>query len=315
MANYPSGPATFPARSDGQTIFAQHVQLLQDEIAAIEAGLLTTGFQHPLWGAQAFTMTGILTTPQITANQNDYAPAGLAQAFILRLSADAARSITGILAQPSGRLLCITAASSFAITLVHNSAASAVPNRFLNPGLVDLVLAPGATAWFFYDTATSFWRCISTATPAPAAVSNWPIAGKIVNTAAQALTTNTFTALTFNNYDFQNGGAAWVVGTPTRITIPAGTGANGIYAFFGTVQTPSASNIWLRFLKNGAACACDVKTGVASPAACGLHIATTVLMQPGDFMELWCNLPQGGSVGGATRELMTEFSYAKQNPT
>jgi hypothetical protein len=43
MPSYPSSIISFPARADGQTIFAQHVNLLQEELAAIEAGLLTTG--------------------------------------------------------------------------------------------------------------------------------------------------------------------------------------------------------------------------------------------------------------------------------
>jgi len=52
MASYPTAPVVFPARTDGQTIFAQHINALQDEVAAIEASLLpggtTNGLPTPL---------------------------------------------------------------------------------------------------------------------------------------------------------------------------------------------------------------------------------------------------------------------------
>jgi hypothetical protein len=312
MASYPSGPATFPARADGQTIFAQHVQMLQDEIAAMQAGLLSTGLQHALWGAQALTMTGVLTPPQITADQNDYAPAGLATAFIVRLTSDAPRSITGMLAQPAGRVICLTCPNNFNLTLVNQSAASAATNRFLLPGGVNLVLPGGASAWFFYDTASALWRCISTGTPATATA---PIAGKVVNTAAQSLgTASTYTTLTFNNYDFQVGGAAWVVGTPSRITIPAGTGANGMYLFGANVQSPTVAQIRVRFMKNGAVCSAEMRMGAATSIAMGINAQTLINMQPGDYMEVQAWLSAIGTVGGTVRDDMVEFFYAKQNP-
>lgn len=313
MASYPSGPATFPARSDGQTIFAQHVQILQDEIAAIESGLLTTGLQHPMWGAQALTLSGVLSPPQITADQNDYAPAGLAQAFMLRLQVDANRSITGLLAQAAGRLVAIiNYGSTFTITLAHQSASSAATNRILTPNSLPLVLPQHGCAWLWYDTAQSFWRVVATAIPATATV---PIAGKVVNIAGQSITpANTYITLTFNNYDFQVGGAVWVAGANTRLTIPAGTGANGIYLFYANVQSPTAASIKVQFLKNGAVCSAEMRGGAATPVSMGINAHTLLLMQPGDYLEVQAQLSVAGTVGGATRDLMTEFGYAKQNP-
>ena len=40
MPSYPAAPVVFPARSDGQTIYSQHVNAIQDEIAALEASLV-----------------------------------------------------------------------------------------------------------------------------------------------------------------------------------------------------------------------------------------------------------------------------------
>ena len=40
MASYPSAVVTFPTRSNGQTIDASHINAIQDEVTAIESGLL-----------------------------------------------------------------------------------------------------------------------------------------------------------------------------------------------------------------------------------------------------------------------------------
>jgi hypothetical protein len=47
MASYPAAPVVFPARSDGQTVFAQHMNAVQDEIAAIEASLVGGTLPNP----------------------------------------------------------------------------------------------------------------------------------------------------------------------------------------------------------------------------------------------------------------------------
>src|SRR5262245_44461939 len=47
---------------------------------------------------------GNLTPAQITANQNNYAPTGHADAFCFRLSADAIRNITGLAGGVDGRI-------------------------------------------------------------------------------------------------------------------------------------------------------------------------------------------------------------------
>jgi hypothetical protein len=47
MSTYPGGVAVFPTRADGQTIFAQHLNAVQDEIAAIEASLINGALPSP----------------------------------------------------------------------------------------------------------------------------------------------------------------------------------------------------------------------------------------------------------------------------
>lgn len=45
MPSYPTAPVVFPARADGATIFAEHMNAVQDEVAAIEAALLQVAGQ------------------------------------------------------------------------------------------------------------------------------------------------------------------------------------------------------------------------------------------------------------------------------
>lgn len=163
MASYPGAAVTFPVRTNGQIIDASHIDALQDEIAALEAALLTSGLAHAVWGTQAMTMTGSISPAQITATQNDYAPAGLTTAFLLRLTSDAARILTGVSAQTAGRLLVLSNAntSAFTLTLNHQDAGSAAANRIECPNATSLVLSKGSSAWLWYDTTSSFWRVLA----------------------------------------------------------------------------------------------------------------------------------------------------------
>jgi hypothetical protein len=112
-----------------------------------------------------------LTPPQIVADQNDYAPAGLATAGVLRIYSDAARTITGLLGGPAGRVLVVQNAGNFPITLANANAASAAANRFAFD--TSHVLFPQMQAILFYDlpASGSVWRVLGTfatksATPA-----------------------------------------------------------------------------------------------------------------------------------------------------
>lgn len=100
---------------------------------------------------------GDLTPAQITATQNDYAPTGHAAAAVLRLSADAARTITGLAGGADRRVVTLVNVGAFAITLADEDAASAAANRFALPD-GNLELRPDASAWFRYDGTASRWR-------------------------------------------------------------------------------------------------------------------------------------------------------------
>ncbi len=102
---------------------------------------------------------GTLTPAQITANQNDYTPTGIATATTLRLSTDAARNVTGLAAGSSGRLLLLENIGSFNVTLVNASSSSTAANRFAFA--TDATLAPGESLWLIYDATTARWRSVS----------------------------------------------------------------------------------------------------------------------------------------------------------
>jgi hypothetical protein len=110
-----------------------------------------------LAGAVAFP--GVITPDQITSNQNDYAPLGWDSAFCLRLSTDATRDLTGIVAPnpAAGRLLFIVNVGSNDITLLHENASSTAENRFLFSGASDVTLTTLSTLLLYYDSIAERW--------------------------------------------------------------------------------------------------------------------------------------------------------------
>jgi hypothetical protein len=102
----------------------------------------------------------LVTTPrspaQLTASVNDWDPGG--NQGVLRLSADAAWNITGMLAQPDGtqRLLSNTSANN--ITLKNADGASTAANQFMCASGADVVLGQNHMALAVYDGTTARWR-------------------------------------------------------------------------------------------------------------------------------------------------------------
>lgn len=105
---------------------------------------------------QAMKFSGVISPPQITANQNDYGPTGLGTCTFIRLTSDAARNITGLVGQSEGTWLQLINIGSFPITLKNSSGSSASTNVFAFIS-GDFVLEPGAGLWIRY-TAAAQWR-------------------------------------------------------------------------------------------------------------------------------------------------------------
>lgn len=109
--------------------------------------------------------SGVLSPSTITGNQNNYNPTGLATARILRLTVDAARTITGLAAQPSGTRLTLfnaTGGAGFDITLAHaDTVNSSAANVFVCPGFVNYTLQKGGGVDIWYDGTSSVWRLVA----------------------------------------------------------------------------------------------------------------------------------------------------------
>ena len=125
------------------------------------AALISTGVSH----FQHARMTGVISPAQITANQNDYAPTGLATAAVIRVSSDAVRRITGLdsTGLSAGPLRTIVNVGSHPIVLSNADTGSATNNRF-NLGSHDVVLAPDQAITLWLDVSgPNRWRPIGVA--------------------------------------------------------------------------------------------------------------------------------------------------------
>jgi len=115
--------------------------------------------------AGAFAQSGVISPAQITANQNDYDPAGLSTASILLLTSDASgRTITGIAGGSDGRVLILINANSTGGTVYialspEDTGSTTAANRIAGAyGTVDLFLYPGQALTLVYDSSISRWR-------------------------------------------------------------------------------------------------------------------------------------------------------------
>ena len=112
-----------------------------------------TTFDSSLTVSGAFVSSGTLSPAQITSNQNDYAPTGFSTAFLLNLTTDADRTVTGLAGGATGRMIFLLNGGSFNITLAANSGSSSSANRFfMNQDLVlpskaGVLLVYGGAAW------------------------------------------------------------------------------------------------------------------------------------------------------------------------
>jgi hypothetical protein len=115
-------------------------------------------------------LTGVISPPQITANQNDYNPTGLATASVLQLSSDASRTITGLAGGAEGRVVSLINIGGQPIVLADESTSSTAANR-LTLG-ANLSVAAKQAAMLRYDGTATRWRLIAGATGLLAAANN-----------------------------------------------------------------------------------------------------------------------------------------------
>ncbi len=123
----------------------------------------------------SLALSGDISPAQITANQNDYNPTGLADAAVLRLSTDASRNITSIAGGADGRVLLIHNVGAFNIVLKDDDGATGTAgNRFALS--TDITLLPDQSALIQYDSTTSRWRMVA-GPPSPGAAGVGDVVG------------------------------------------------------------------------------------------------------------------------------------------
>ena len=106
---------------------------------------------HPL------ALTSDISPAQITGNQDNYNPTGLATAEVLRLSTDASRNITGLAGGSDGRAIILHNVGAFNIVLPHD-VTSTVANRFYCANSMNATVVPNGTVILVYDAISNRWR-------------------------------------------------------------------------------------------------------------------------------------------------------------
>lgn len=110
-----------------------------------------------------FGLTGILTPPQITSQQNNYNPTGFSEATVLRLSSNARQFLTGIAGGTVGRVLMIQNVGTNTIALAPNNSNSTAANRLHPPrptNQTEWDLLPGESVWLHYPVDSGGWRVL-----------------------------------------------------------------------------------------------------------------------------------------------------------
>lgn len=107
-------------------------------------------------GAGSFLLNDV-TAPQITSNQNNYAPTGLCTAPLLRLSSDASRNITGLGAF-GACLVYLVNVGAQDIVLTNLDAASTAVNQFSMGA--NVTINPNESIIVWYDNTSTKWRAL-----------------------------------------------------------------------------------------------------------------------------------------------------------
>lgn len=153
------GDAAGDAHTVNGTVDFNHAVNIDGALTATSSAAVSGAFS----AAKSFATGGDLVAPQITSNQNDYAPTGIGDASMLFISSDAARDITGITSGSiDGRHLWVFNEGSFNVTLKQGSGSSAAANRFHLRTGADLVLAPSTGAHLYWPGTKGFWVQIGT---------------------------------------------------------------------------------------------------------------------------------------------------------
>lgn len=164
-----------------------------------------------------------LTPPLITANVNDYNPENFSTAIVVRVSTDASRDITGLIAADSGRVIMIHNIGTNPLVFKDESVSSSAANRFaLN---ADVTLSADQSLLLLYDKTSARWRIIG------------GIGGGGAS-ALSGLSDVSLTGLATNDFLKYNG-SVWINRTPAQVLSDIGAQAT----ITGAATTIVTSNL------------------------------------------------------------------------
>lgn len=105
----------------------------------------------------AFALPEDISPTQLAANTDNWAPAGLSTAAVIRVSTDKSRNLTGLTGGADGRVIVLMNVGSYDLVLKHDVTSTAA-NRFYCPNSADMTLPPNGSAVLVYDSTSSRWR-------------------------------------------------------------------------------------------------------------------------------------------------------------
>ncbi len=185
---------------------------------------------------RGLALTGVIAPAQITTNQNDYNPAGIAAASVLQINTDAARSISGLAGGAEGRCVTIINVGSQPLTLLNESTSSSASNRFTLSG--SLTIAAKQAAILRYDGTAARWQAMA---GSAALVPGNNLSD--LNSAATALTNLGGTTVGVSVFKATDAAAAQaVIGLPNGISIQTASASSSTFAS-GTTTFAFGDNV------------------------------------------------------------------------
>lgn len=109
--------------------------------------------------SKAFALTGNNSPSSLSADQNDYNPASLATANVLKLTSSVDVKLTGLQGGANGRIIVVRNIGAKKITLSAEDSGSSATNRF--GGSNSTTLNTNDSAMLHYDTTQNRWEVIS----------------------------------------------------------------------------------------------------------------------------------------------------------
>jgi hypothetical protein len=131
---------------------------LGSQVLTVSGGIVGN-IAAPLGQFNRFELIGSISPAQITATQDNYNPAGLSTASVLKLTTDSSRNITGIAGGADGRVLIIHNVGGFNLVLMDEGGTSTDINRFALS--TNQTIPPDNSVAIQYDGTTLRWRVLS----------------------------------------------------------------------------------------------------------------------------------------------------------